>query len=132
MLMFALLEHDVGAAVDAQPGAGARVHWDFLLELPGREKLATWRLAANPIEHEDAIAAERIGEHRRAYLDYEGELSGGRGSVKRIDRGPVLRLSEGGDRIVSELLGERLRGVFEIVHESGAAAGVFRRATAIR
>lgn len=66
------------------------VHWDLMLE---REAgLATWRLEAVPSPAgEAAIPAERIGDHRREYLEYEGLLSGDRGTVRRYDAG-VYRL----------------------------------------
>lgn len=75
--MFVLLEHDTGAGV----------HWDFMLAIADQEKLATWRLLQNPLEHPTGVAAERIGDHRRIYLDYEGDIGGGRGQVRRLDRG---------------------------------------------
>lgn len=34
--------------------------------------------------HEAAFDAERLPEHRRVYLDYEGAVSNNRGSVRRI------------------------------------------------
>ena len=62
------------------------VHWDLMLERGAG--LATWRLEAAPSgEGEAAIAAERIGEHRREYLEYEGAVSGDRGTVRRYDAG---------------------------------------------
>jgi len=36
----------------------------------------------------------RIQDHRRAYLDFEGEVSGGRGQVQRIASGDVERVLE--------------------------------------
>ncbi|MBN8599289.1 MAG: hypothetical protein J0L78_16575 [Planctomycetes bacterium] len=47
------------------------------------------------------FAAERIGDHRRDYLTYEGAVSGGRGEVERIAEFGVLELVEsvGGLRV---------------------------------
>jgi len=85
------------------------VHWDLMLERGAG--LATWRLAEAPSGEGDAeIAAERIGEHRRAYLDYEGAVSGDRGTVWRYDAG-VYRgtwVSENEWELVFE--GQVLRG----------------------
>ena len=59
-------------------------HWDLMLE--SGDVLRTWRLAEPP-QPGRAVAAEPIGDHRRAYLDYEGPIRGNRGRVKRWDGG---------------------------------------------
>ncbi len=61
---------------------------------------------------------KRIQDHRRAYLDYEGAVSGGRGAVTRVDAGPlrVLRTDATLGDIVVELSGARLRGDFALRH----------------
>src|SRR5262245_30386573 len=74
MPRFVILEHDHPA-----------LHWDLMLEVG--DVLWTWRLAVAPEVASRSIAAERIGDHRRSYLDYEGPVSGGRGTVKPWDRG---------------------------------------------
>ena len=60
------------------------VHWDLMLESGGI--LRTWALAALPAAGEP-ITAEQLPDHRLHYLDYEGPLSGNRGSVTRWDHG---------------------------------------------
>lgn len=60
-------------------------HYDWLIEPAPGGRLITFRVH-EPI-HEaggHAFDGERIGEHRRVYLDYEGPLSGDRGSVERV------------------------------------------------
>lgn len=57
--------------------------------------------------------AERIGDHRPEYLTFEGELTGGRGSVRRIAAGEVLALREG-------------EGFLEVEGKIGESRGVFR------
>jgi hypothetical protein len=74
MPRFVILEHD-----------HPQLHWDFMLEEDG--VLLTWRLPAPPPFSRGVMRAERIGDHRLAYLDYEGPVSGDRGAVKRWDRG---------------------------------------------
>ena len=106
--MFVVLEHTV------PNGEGAAVHWDFMLEVPGQERLATWRLARNPLETTDDIPATRLADHRRAYLDYEGELSGGRGRVRRVEQGGATLERLSGAELVASLAGTRLCGRFEI------------------
>lgn len=87
-------------------------HWDFMLEMPGQDGLLTWRLQCNPLEAAEAIAIEPLGPHRRAYLDYEGPLSGGRGVVRRLDRGPATIERGDAAELVVLLEGARLRGRF--------------------
>src|SRR5207245_1027624 len=66
-------------------------HWDFMLEQG--DMLATWRLAAPP-QSGQTIAAEPSFAHRRAYLDYEGPVSGDRGRVVQWDRGEYELLAQ--------------------------------------
>jgi hypothetical protein len=97
MPRFVVLRHDI-------PGG---VHWDFMLEKGA--SLATWSLPEPP-DSARPITAEALPGHRLAYLDYEGPVSGGRGSVTRWDRGTyqVEEQTESGLTVV--LSGERLRG----------------------
>jgi hypothetical protein len=98
MPRFVLLEHD-----------HPELHWDFMLE--DGPVLKTWRLAHPFGEPGQVIAATALGDHRIAYLDYEGPVSGNRGHVIRRLSG-TYRMVEGdfgGDRIVMDLEGERLR-----------------------
>ena len=71
-------------------------HWDLMIDVHGREGLISWRIMSEPSgwQQEDVIA-ERISAHRRAYLTYEGPVSGNRGEVKRVREGAgrVLRTS---------------------------------------
>lgn len=59
-------------------------HWDLLLE--AGEVAWTWRLLDEPGPNRE-VQAERIGDHRLLYLDYEGPVSGNRGQVTRWDAG---------------------------------------------
>jgi hypothetical protein len=67
---FVILEHD-----------HPFLHWDLLLEEECSAR--TWRLLRKPCLGE-SIAAEPLPDHRLMYLDYEGVVSGDRGSVKRF------------------------------------------------
>ena len=74
-------------------------HYDLMFETSPGSALATWRSDEWPITSRTRI--ERIGDHRREYLEYEGSLSGNRGFVRRIDAGThVLRQPENGWEIV--------------------------------
>ncbi len=121
--MFALLEHETEST------GTASVHWDFLVEALVYERLPTWRLAADPRATPGPIPAERIGDHRRLYLDYEGEVSGGRGRVRRLDRGPARIQRFEGDELIVELGGAALAGRFRIGRD-GPGALVFERIAA--
>lgn len=58
---------------------------------------------------------ERMADHRRLYLAYEGPLSGGRGQVRRLATGWMrVERAAAGELVVAGRLGEaggRLRGV---------------------
>lgn len=70
------------------------VHWDLLLQLPDRPLLATWQIQIEPADWRNSlIAARRLPGHRVVYLDYEGEISAGRGRVTRVDAG-LMELSQ--------------------------------------
>lgn len=109
-MRFAVLEHRTAGGV----------HWDLLVEQPGQEGLASWRLLADPLTAGDAIPAERIADHRPIYLKFEGELSGGRGRVRRVDDGRAGWLARDAGRVVLLLEGRRLRGRYQIAPPTGA------------
>jgi hypothetical protein len=97
MPRFVILEHD-------QPN----LHWDFMLETG--DVLRTWRLAEAP-NFGTAIQATAIGDHRKLYLDYEGPVSGGRGSVTRWDDGTYDGIELADERVQARLCGRRLDAV---------------------
>ncbi|MGE3820644.1 MAG: DNA polymerase ligase N-terminal domain-containing protein [Isosphaeraceae bacterium] len=99
MPRFALLEHRWNG-----------VHWDFMLERPETGTLRTWAIDA-PIEPERELPARALADHRLDYLDYEGEVSGGRGSVRRVDRGEYTTVEWEKDRVVVRVEGVQLVGL---------------------
>lgn len=60
-------------------------HFDLLFELQKGALLACWRSACWPITQ--ATTLQRLADHRREYLDYEGPISGNRGEVRRVAGG---------------------------------------------
>jgi len=82
-------------------------HWDFLLE--AGNVLRAWRLLEEPRQGR-TIPAEANFDHRTLYLDYEGPLTGNRGSVTRWDGGTFDWIEEEPDRIAVELAGVKLTG----------------------
>lgn len=83
------------------------LHWDFMLE--ARDTLATWALAQAP-DAGGEIAARALPDHRLAYLDFEGEISAGRGSVTPWDRGSFQLRQYEPAQLVAVLAGEKLIG----------------------
>jgi hypothetical protein len=103
-------------------------HHDWLLERPSGPGagLISFRVRERLDEGVDAWEADRIGDHREVYLGFEGEVSGGRGTVRRVASGEcrVLEEAEGLIR-VSISLG-LLRG--EVLGRSvGGGRWVFER-----
>ena len=97
MARFALLRHD----------SPRGLHWDFLLETG--QQLRAWALPNLPQRGAELIC-EALSDHRLAYLDYEGEISGGRGSVTRWDQGSFDLQCGGDPQWLIELHGEKLTG----------------------
>lgn len=85
-------------------------HYDLMLE--HGEVLATWSFEEPPAR--DGQACRLIQDHRKAYLDYEGEISGGRGRVERWDAGTYEgEIGEG--RVEATLAGGKLAGRWALV-----------------
>jgi hypothetical protein len=95
MPRFVVLEHDWPTP-----------HFDFLLE--AGDLLRAFRLVGPPTI--GVNAAEPNLDHRKLYLDYEGEVSGGRGRVRRWDAGTFEWIDDTPGRVVVELCGEKLTG----------------------
>jgi hypothetical protein len=108
MLRFVLLEHNWNG-----------VHWDFMLEVG--ESLRTWAISA-PIVAGRALPARALGDHRKSYLDYEGAISGNRGTVRKLDAG-TYRVIVWSDRHVRvEVMGAQLVGEVDL-RWAGADSG---------
>ena len=60
-------------------------HFDLLFETYPGSDLATWRSSIWPIENPTTL--KRLKDHRRIYLEYEGELTEHRGQVVRVAEG---------------------------------------------
>jgi len=86
--------------------------------LESGDVLLTWQLKREPRHSEDLpIEAHRIADHRKAYLDYEGPISGDRGHVSRVDRGELAIQESQEDKVRFDLLGKRLTGTFRLRRE---------------
>ncbi len=104
---FAVLEHD-----------HPQRHWDFFLETP--TALRSWRLDCMP-DQPGVANAEALPEHRKAYLDYEGPVSGDRGSVSRKDRGEFDLIRSTEHEVTVRLHGQRLRGIARLTKSLDAS-----------
>jgi len=108
MPRFVLLEHRWNGA-----------HWDFMLE--HGEALRTWAIDAPVVAGRD-LPARALPDHRRIYLEYEGNLSDGRGSVRRIDQGSYRVLVWSDALVRIRLEGVQLVGVAEL-RQAGEKSG---------
>ncbi len=94
---FAVLTHDWNGT-----------HWDFLVE--DGSMLRTWAIDA-PIRADVDLPARALPPHRVLYLDYEGPVGGGRGSVVRWDHGTAWVEVWTDERVRLRLQGAQLVGV---------------------
>jgi hypothetical protein len=90
-----LLEHRL-------PDGSSHLDWMIAVDPAGTGPLVSFRLArrVDELRGGEQLAAEMIGDHRPAYLEYEGPVQGGRGHVRRLARGVVVWLERGERRIV--------------------------------
>jgi hypothetical protein len=100
------------------------LHWDLMLEQG--ESLRTWRLVRPP-DTATLVETEALGDHRLAYLDYEGPVSGGRGTVERWDVGTYETVESTDNRVVIRLAGRKLDGLATLERLGNEAAWIFRR-----
>ncbi|HEY2761859.1 MAG TPA: DNA polymerase ligase N-terminal domain-containing protein [Pirellulales bacterium] len=120
MPRFVILCHEM-------PGSQRGLHWDFMLEQG--EMLRTWALHEEPISGAE-IRAEVLADHRALYLDYEGPISGERGTVSRWDRGQYEVRRSTPESVVVELRGDRLIGTATLRAEiAGSHRWIFEFST---
>jgi hypothetical protein len=109
MPRFVILFHDL------PPGSGRQPHFDVMLEAGG--VLRTWALEHWP--GPEGTPAAQLADHRLAYLEYEGPLSGSRGTVSRHDAGSYEIVEQEASRLVVRLAGQRFRGQLALEQTSG-------------
>ena len=105
MPRFALLRHD----------SPRGLHWDFFLEVG--DSLQTWALDEAPQDGRP-IAAKALGDHRLAYLEYEGPISGERGIVMRWDDGTYEIVARSDPQWTLAIDGHWLKGRVELRREA--------------
>jgi hypothetical protein len=71
----------------------AKEHFDLLIDPDGQSPLVSFRVGHWP---PGAIQpATPMAAHRRIYLIYQGEISAGRGQVRRVAEGQAVPLANG-------------------------------------
>ena len=85
-------------------------HFDLMLE--EGEALLTFSFEEFP---SPGMSCKSLFDHRLDYLDYEGEISGGRGSVRRVESGSFDCSRHLPDCIHVSLRGSRLAGDYRII-----------------
>lgn len=127
---YVILRHEPPSGDDAA-FSGRGLHWDLMFD--NGAKLRTWALSAEPWEYYETAASRKsaavaliratsLADHRREYLDYEGPVSGNRGSVSRVDRGTYRVLRELLDEFVVELSSARGRLIIQLTHPVAQAS----------
>lgn len=110
MFRYVILRHETPPDFPRGP------HWDFMIE--AGDVLFCWELTGE-LDGESEVRAQRLPDHRKLYLDYEGPLSEGRGSVRRWDAGVYQPHCTGTDGLRLALQGQRLAGTVDIEQEPG-------------
>jgi hypothetical protein len=108
------------------PHAGRESHFDLMLEDNG--KLITWAIGDLPCAGLQTTAT-KLPDHRLAYLDYAGPVSGDRGEVRRIDAGDYATRQWSEAVATFELRSTTCSLLCELRHRSGEQwTAEFRRA----
>jgi hypothetical protein len=112
MPRFVILEHD-------HPFR----HWDLMLE--HGTALRTWRLVKPPSAGAP-VPADALANHRLHYLEYEGPVSGNRGTVSQWDKGMYDGLVESESGVEFRLAGKKVRGKCGIRMDAGGYQLIYR------
>jgi len=84
------------------PGHARSDHWDLFLESDA-QTLWSWSFT-DPWEGTTPFTATRQADHRLAYLDYSGPVSGGRGVVQQRMSGTYQTIQQGDDGLPREIV----------------------------
>ncbi len=99
---------------ETPPGYVRGTHFDLMLESSG--VLHTWAMEKLPSAAE-SVLAEQLPDHRLHYLDFEGSVEGGRGSVRRVDVGEYALVESAGSAMKLLMRGKLLLGVLTLAAE---------------
>ena len=109
MPRFVILQHET------PPGYDRPTHFDLMFENDG--VLWTWALTDLPTSKQ-ATPADRLADHRPMYLDFEGPLTGNRGTVRRVDQGEFDWIEHTPGRYQIRIRGTQLHGLLMIEQDS--------------
>lgn len=102
-MRYVILRHET------PPSFGRPPHYDLMLERDGA--LQTWAVERlDEVLAGETVTAEKLADHRLAYLEYEGPVSNDRGSVSRWDAGEYEKIREEAQDIAVRLSGGRFQG----------------------
>jgi hypothetical protein len=104
MPRFVVLRHEL------PPDSQRPSHYDLMLEAGG--VLRTWACEQFP-RLGQTTHAQRLPDHRLAYLDYEGPVSG-RGEVARVLTGDYESITESAEELLVRLTAENRRAILSI------------------
>ena len=99
------------------------IHYDLMLE--NEDSLMTWRIGRNDFErflNGAETWAERINDHRKFYLTYQGPVSSGRGTVISYDTGDYTVKSWDGKTIEIAMVGAKIHGSLSIFEADKAVS----------
>ncbi|MBI1374847.1 MAG: hypothetical protein GC159_19185 [Phycisphaera sp.] len=103
-------------------------HYDWMIEDPaesaGEATLRTWRVdrPASDWAAAGELTLRALPNHRRAYLTYEGPLSGDRGVVTRVDAGVAVVESEDDTGLTLRVTMAGFEGLVTLRREAGGPA----------
>jgi hypothetical protein len=82
-------------------------HFDWMFE--HNDALWTWATDSHPgVDEVAELVANRLPDHRKHYLSYEGVVSGDRGHVTRVESGIFEIVESADDRFQFKLCGMRV------------------------
>jgi hypothetical protein len=105
MPRFVILRHET------PPDYPRPSHWDLMLESGGA--LRTWALSEEPVV-DSTQTAKPLEDHRLEYIDYEGPVSAGRGTVSRWDEGMYELVEDSPKRLVVKLFGHAIQAALTV------------------
>jgi DNA ligase D-like protein (predicted 3'-phosphoesterase) len=110
-----------GAIYVIQKHDATHLHYDLRLEMDG--VLKSWAVPkAPPLEKGVKRLAVQVEDHSIEYADFEGVIPEGQygaGTVEIWDRGRYILKERDESKIVFELIGNRLKGVYCLVKFKG-------------
>ena len=97
-------------------------HYDLMLETDNAALLATFSFELSPDEFTDKRISEfkQIEDHDRKFLQYEGSVNGGTGTVEQVDKGKIRIISL--SPLKCHIYGKTLRGIIVCKYRRGELA----------